>query len=242
MCRPRPATAETLIAAAPPGYHTRMSGVELCNIRDVWYHNLEKFPRKTAAICEGRALTYGECDRLTDRLHRALVKRFGVSAGTTVAIAAPNDLEYFLVFWALMKCGAVAVPVNTRLGPPELRHVIDSCRADVLFVHRSCWRRMTDAAAGRPFRFVIGIAFDEEGVVPFEALLEDEGGPVDATDIRGDDLAIVMYTSGTTGVPKGATMRHADLLFNNRLAIYAHSLRHEDVNLLVVPMFHATAL
>jgi len=218
-----------------------MSGVQLHSIRDVWYHNLEKFPRKAAAIDEGRAHSYEECDLLSDRLRTAFAERFGFRQGEGVAIAGPNCFECFLAYWATIKSGGVLLPVNVRLGPDELRHVLERSDARVLVVHRADRRRVKDAAAGLGIDHVVGIGFEEEGVTPFASLVAGGVAADFHPDIGEDDLAIVMHTSGTTGRPKGAMMRHGDLLFNNKLAIYAHSLRHEDVHLLVVPMFHPTA-
>ena len=218
-----------------------MSGVELNSIRDAWYQNLEKFPRKVAVVDGERRLTYAECDLLTDRLRRELAQRFSFRPGDRAAIAARNCLEYFLTYWAVVKSGGIAVPVNVRLGAEELHHVLARSEPVVLIVQKFCWRAVDEALSNaRPQ--VVGIDFADQGVAPFEELVA-VGGTYDfQPDIGRDALAIIMHTSGTTGRPKGAMMRHGDLLFNNRLAVYAHGLRHEDVHLLVVPMFHATAL
>ncbi len=220
-----------------------MSGVPLHSIRDVWYHNLEKFPGKAAAVCEGAAYTYRECDRLSDRLRRQLAERLGFRKGDKVAVAAPNCFEYFITYWAVVKSGGVLVPVNTRLATQELEHILARSDAGILVVHRQSWPAVNKALSERcSVKHVVGIAFGEADAIPFEALT-GEGGEYDYhPEIREDDLGIIMHTSGTTGRPKGAMMRHGDLLFNNKLAVFAHSLRHEDVHLLVVPMFHATAL
>ena len=77
--------------------------------------------------------------------------------------------------------------------------------------------------------------------MPYDELLTGSSD-FDDTPVAEDDLAIIMHTSGTTGVPKGAMMTHGDLLFNVKNTIIAHGFRHEDVHMLVVPMFHCTAL
>ncbi len=219
-----------------------MSGVPLHSIRDVWRHNLEKFPAKAAVVFEGQPHTYAQCDLLSDRLRRGLAERFGFSTGDKVAIAGPNCFDYFVAYWAVIKSGGVVVPVNTRLSPSELAHIIERSEADILVVHKANWPLLREALAQAPVRHVVGMGFSEDGIAALDELTAD-GEPYDCHPaIAEDDLAIIMHTSGTTGRPKGAMMRHGDLLFNNKLAVYAHSLRHEDVHLLVVPMFHATAL
>jgi len=219
-----------------------MSGVTLRSIRDVWYHTLEKFPSKTAVIYEGAEHSYRECDLLSDRLRRSLSERFGLKKGDPVAIAAPNCFEYFIAYWAVMKSGGVVVPVNTRLGAEELARLIIQSDARILFVQKANWgviQKVLPACRGA--KHVVGIGFSAGGVTAYESLVAEGSLCSSHPDIAQDDLGIIMFTSGTTGRPKGAVMRHGDLLFNNKLAIYAHSLRHEDVILLVVPMFHPTA-
>jgi len=219
-----------------------MSGVPLHSIRDVWYHNLERFPSKTAVICEGEGRTYAECEHISENLRGYLAAHCGFAPGGKVAIAAPHCLEYYLAYWAIIKGGGVIVPVNTRLAKTELEYIFATSDAEILFVHKQSWPAVKQALSDRcKVRHVIGIGFEEEGVTAFEAAAQ-EAGRAERPDVAEDDLAIIMHTSGTTGRPKGAMMRHGDLLFNNKLAVYAHSLRHEDVHLLVVPMFHATAL
>ena len=220
-----------------------MSGAALHGLRDVWAHNLEKFADKTAAICEGAAYSYAECDRLSDRLRRAFAERFAFKKGDTIAVAGPNCLESFITFWAAMKSGGVVVPVNTRLGPPEIEHVLNQSDAQILVVHKANWRSIKDAIPAAPrIKHLVAVGFDAPDATPWESLVA-EGEPWDYhPDIAEEDLAIIMHTSGTTGRPKGAMMRHGDLLFNNKLAVHAHGLRHEDVHLLVLPIFHATTL
>ena len=91
---------------------------------------------------------------------------------------------------------------------------------------------------------MIGIGVGEAEAQLDDLVRDSEAAkdPCPAPRIKTEDLAIIMHTSGTTGRPKGAMMRHADLLFNVKNAIIAHGFRHEDVHLLWVPMFHCTAL
>jgi len=218
-----------------------MSGVPLNSVRDVWYHNLEKFPDKYAAIYEGRGYSYQECDLLSDSLRRQMVDQFGLKKGDRVAIAAPNCIEYYIAYWAVMKNGGVVVPVNIRLGSEEMQHVLQSSDSKVLVVHEENWGEVKEAVQGDPgIEHIIGIGLEEECVVSYQSLVQDSERYDHHPEIAEDELAIIMHTSGTTGLPKGAVMRHCDLIFNNKLAVYAHSLRHEDVHMLVVPMFHAT--
>jgi len=212
-------------------------------LRDVWAESVAKWPGKTALTCEGRSLTYAECDSLTDRLAGALAARFGFAKGDLLAVAAPNCAEYVIAFWAAMKLGGIVVPVNTRLGRAEIEHILAHSGANVLLLHQANRRALEEALpAARNITRVIGIGFDAEDGASWGTLVA--GGPPlrNRPQVACNDPAIIMHTSGTTGRPKGAVMRHCDLHVNNQLAILAHELSHDDIHLLILPMFHATSL
>ncbi|MBM4032719.1 MAG: acyl--CoA ligase [Planctomycetes bacterium] len=228
---------------------------EIRSTRDMWENNLPRFPRKTAVVEGDVALSFAEAEARIERLRTAFASRLAIRQHENVPVLLPNCLDYFLVYWALVKLGAVVVPVNTRLRAEEMRHILGSTEGSTLVAHKSLWKTAQAALAECPnIRNVVTVGFEEEGTrdaargtgqvsfVSYDRLLATEPQPYSPPDIQPDDLAIIMHTSGTTGRPKGALMRHADLLFNVRMSLLAHGWRHEDVHLLVVPMFHATAL
>jgi acyl-CoA synthetase (AMP-forming)/AMP-acid ligase II len=220
-----------------------MSYREIRSTRDMWENNLPRFPRKTAVVEGDTTLSYAEANERIERLRTAFAARLGIRQHDNVPVLLPNSLEYYLVYWALVKLGAVVVPVNTRLRPEEMRHILRSTDGSVLIAHESLWKTAHAALPDCPnIKTVVSVGFKADGLIPYDELAATEPQPYDPPAIAPEDLAIIMHTSGTTGVPKGALMRHADLLFNVKCAIIAQSWRHEDVHLLVVPMFHATAL
>jgi len=216
---------------------------EIRSTRDMWENNLPRFPRKTAVIEGDTALSYAEANERIERLRTAFATRLGIRQHDNVAVLLPNSLEYYLVYWALVKLGAVVVPVNTRLRSEEMRHILRSTEGRVLIAHESLWKTAHAALPDCPsIKAVVSVGFKADGLIPYDELAATPPQPYDPPAIASEDLSIIMHTSGTTGVPKGALMRHADLLFNVKCAIIAQNWRHEDVHLLVVPMFHATAL
>jgi fatty-acyl-CoA synthase len=226
-----------------------MAVIRIRSTRDMWENNLPRFPNKPAVIDGEVCLSFAEADAQIERLRAALADRLGIRQDENVALLLPNSHEYFLLYWALVKLGAVVVPVNTRLGPEENRHIIASTEVRVFIVHKSFWRVARQALADCPdVEAVVTVGFAPEDapegkqVVPYEDLAAAEPRSYEPPEIAPEDRAIIMHTSGTTGLPKGAEMRHTDLLFNVKNAIIAQSWRHEDVHLLVLPMFHATAL
>ncbi|MEW6357318.1 MAG: AMP-binding protein [Planctomycetota bacterium] len=219
-----------------------MSGTPQHSLIDVWNENLEKFPNKTAFIYQDETYTFAEIDRMASALSGHLQRRFGVKKGDRVCTALPNCIEYVIAYWAIMKLGAVIVPVNTRLSPDDIAYVLTTTKGEVLFAHGDVWEPVEEALGQAPnIKTVIAVESSAEETVPFDDLIA-EGRPGDTPPIAEGDMAIIMHTSGTTGRPKGAIMKHGNVLFNLKNAIMTHSFRHEDVHMLVVPMFHATAL
>lgn len=220
-----------------------MIRTQLDSVRDLWENNQLKFPNKTAVIFEGESLTYREVNEPINRLRAFLEIECGVRQGDRVAVLAPNCLQFYVAYWAIMKLGGVVVPVNVRLRGEEMRFIIANSDAEILFVHKDLWEPAQEVLSGCPnVKHIITMAFAEGDHIAFdEALRYPETLDTEPT-ILPEDLAIIMHTSGTTGQPKGAMMRHRDLLFNLRMTIIAQSFRHEDIHLLVVPMFHASAL
>ena len=221
-----------------------MPGPEMRNIVQYWRTSAARFPNKTAAIYEGRTYSWREMDDLTARAADALGRRHGVSESEPVAIAMPNCVEFYLAYWAIMRAGGVVAAINCRLGEEEMAHCLADTGARVLITHGRVQEQITgllpDTAAVE--RLIVAEPARESDL-SFEQLTSTPAseGFTDA-DPRPEDLAVIAYTSGTTGKPKGAMMRHADLLFNVKNCLVAHSFRHGDVHMLALPMFHCTAL
>jgi len=218
-----------------------MTGLPLRNVRDLWDNCVAKWPRKTAVIYEGQRWSYQQADAIIRRLRGALAANWELGKGDRIALALPNCAEFFFAHWASVHLGAIVVPVNVRLRPEEMRHVIGSTDCKLVIADERLWPTVKEAI--EPLRsvrqaFVVGSV---EGAEPYESLLSEELD-MELPSIAGDDLLLVMHTSGTTGVPKGVMITHENLLFNVKNCLVAHSWRHEDVHLLVVPMFHCTAL
>ena len=215
-----------------------MPGLPLLTLTDVWLNTAGKFPRKIAVVMDGARLTYRELDEKIARLAGHLKNR-GVAPGERVAIAMPNCLEFYVAYWAALRVGAILAPVNHRLGAKELAYVFGNIAPQVVFAHHEVWEHVAPPLReAAPQVRVIGVGIED--VESFDAALQGE--PCAPVAAHTDDVAIIAHTSGTTGVPKGAMMRHSDLLFNIKNTVIPFSWRHEDVNLLLSPLFHVVAL
>jgi acyl-CoA synthetase (AMP-forming)/AMP-acid ligase II len=205
-----------------------------------WDSAVAKLRNATAVIYEEQRLTFAEADDLVARLAGYLAEVAGVGKGDRVCLALPNCLEFFLAYWATLRLGAVVAPVNTRLRADELQYVLRNCDAKAVVLHGQTEAGVLAALAAEGLTpHLLGVDA-KGGAIPIaEALAHD--CPRATADIASEDLAIILHTSGTTGVPKGAMMRHDDLRFNVAQAILAHSFRQEDLHLLAIPCFAPTA-
>ncbi len=213
----------------------------LRSIADYWGNSVRKFPSAPAAIFGGSALSYAEMD---DRIARAagfMRDELGVARGDRVAIALPNCLECLIAYWAALRLGAIAAPVNIRLRDEEIAFVIHNVAPRVVIVHEDTPAPVLKAVeACEDVQATVGVG-DCTCDVPFSDMVARGLPYTTSTDIDPSDTAVVLHTSGTTGEPKGAIMTHETLHFNVKNAIFAHSFRHEDVHLLVIPFFAPTA-
>lgn len=220
-----------------------INGLPIRTMSEVWRNAVGKWPEKTAAVWEDAAYSYSRIDELADHLASNLAGRFGVKKGDRVAILAPNCLEFYVTYWAVMRAGAVLVPVNVRLRPEVVAFVIDNSDPACVICHRDQAQLLEESfeTVTRPPR-VATIGFSRPDATDFAELLTPAPEPPSQVQVTEQDLAAIVYTSGTTGRPKGALIKHGNLIYNIHNTIISHSFRHEDVHMLVVPLFHCTGL
>lgn len=215
--------------------------MRMTNIAAIWDNACTKLPNALACIYDGQQHTYAETDVAVARVAGMLRHDFGVGRGDRVALAMPNCGAYLTAYWAVIRIGAIVVPVNIKLRDEELEFVLANSTPAVVFVHDSVAERVGNAMqqAGLSAR-IYAVDHSNDGI----KFVSGEAGQRDvkaAEPISGDELAVILYTSGTTGQPKGAIMRHDDLIFNVENAVMAHSFRSEDRHLLAIPFFAPTA-
>ncbi|MFG2715117.1 AMP-binding protein [Streptomyces goshikiensis] len=154
---------------------------------------------------EATALTYAQLDELTART-AALLQERGVRPGDRVAVIAPNVPHFPIAYYGILRAGAVVVPMNPLLKAPEIAFILRDAGARTVLTSPMSAAETAEAAAATETDCLV---LDPDG---FDALL-DRIEPVDAVfDAQDTDLAVILYTSGTTGTPKGAELTHRNLL------------------------------
>jgi benzoate-CoA ligase family protein len=213
-------------------------------------HVAEGRGAKVAFVDDGGSLTYGELAERTARV-AGVVRALGVAPEQRVMLCLHDTRDFPCVFFGAIRAGAVAVPVNTLLTTDDYAHMLDDSRARALFVSDALWPKLAPAvgAARRPPRVVvvrsptIAAGADGGGHPRLEDLLASAAPMQDAEDTCADDVAFWLYSSGSTGAPKGAMHLHSHLV--QTAALYARGvlgLREDDVVFSAAKLFFAYGL
>src|SRR5688500_3598124 len=201
---------------------------------------VQRAPQACALVCEGDRLSYAQCDVRVRRLAAGLSAR-GVCAGERVVMFIDNRPEFVFVLLALARLGAVAVPVGVREQRPGLAYIARQCGAIGVVADAALAERLPDAhdAPALQLRVAIGGA---EGCVPYGALLAHDAAAPPAAEPTETDTAVILYTSGTTGNPKGAMLTHLNIVHSVLHYQVCMKLRPGEVSALAVPASHVTGL
>ncbi len=181
------------------------------------------------AVVEGdRRLSYteyaGRCHALA-----AFLMNTGVAVGDRVAYLCPNTVELLEAYYGVLLAGCVLVPLNIRLAATELQTIVDDCGASVLVVHPSLTALADELDV--PTRINLGPEYER-------ALTDHAGAFIDRRVENENEVCELFYTSGTTGLPKGAMLTHRNLATHAIDAALSMSCTHRDVVLHTIPLFH----
>jgi long-chain acyl-CoA synthetase len=203
-------------------------------------------PDRVALVQGDRHLTYREVDEQARRLAHYLTQR-GIGPGDRVAVACPNLVEFPVAYYGILKAGAVVVPMNVLMKADEIRYYLtdSSAKALICFAGTSeldlgvQGRAAFDAVDTCEHFILIGEA-DGVGGQDFATALGSSDPSFESVIRSESDTAVILYTSGTTGQPKGAELTHANLVLNalgcNRL--FQYSDERPDTMLVCLPLFH----
>ncbi len=205
-------------------------------------------PHKIGVRASRRALSYAQWDARASLLAQALLG-LGLVKGDRVALLAYNAIEWFELYVALARAGLVAVPINFRLAGPEIAYIVQHSGARAMVVQEALRAVVEGQRAELPIAAANFIHFgaDDAAATPpgwrgYEALIDAARGEAPAVEVHGDDLFALMYTSGTTGRPKGAMRSHDGNALLALATALEFGLTRDDVGLLVMPLCHANSL
>jgi fatty-acyl-CoA synthase len=208
----------------------------------VLVHHARHTPGQRLAVFGDEVVTYGE---MVDRATAAAagLRARGIAAGDVVALLSYNNVDFLTTMFAANYLGAIAMPLNWRLAPPELEYILDHSQAKVLVCDEGLVDRADEATKAMDAITRICIcATSPDGWERFADLCDGTAPAAAYEPTSGDRIQRLMYTSGTTGRPKGVMISHANLAWKNYAHIAEFGFTRADVGLACGPLYHVGAL
>ena len=194
------------------------------------------FPEKPAIIFEGTQISYADLNARVNRLANGLNAN-GIGRGACVALYLPNIPEFAICYLAAVRVGSIAVSINSMYKSEELKYIVNDSGCVLIFT-------TGDLLPNIPLnecpslKQVLVCEGDPQNNPTLEAWLEKGSSQGATLDMASDDPAALLYTSGTTGFPKGATLSHGNVVSNAWSAVHHAGFTHQDRMILFLPIFH----
>ncbi|MBX9841336.1 MAG: AMP-binding protein [Xanthobacteraceae bacterium] len=212
------------------------------NLSDLIDRNAAFAPDKVAIRFEGRTLTYAGFAARIAQAAAALASQWRVGPGDHVAVLATNHPDTLVLLYACARLGALLVPVNWRLAVPEQLYILADASVKALVVEQAFAGIVAPLRQADPAVHVAGLDFAPDGGTTFDAFLLGASGAGRAASADFTAPLLIVYTSGTTGRPKGAVLRQDALLANAAMSQHLHDMTADDHVLTVLPIFHVGGL
>jgi fatty-acyl-CoA synthase len=213
--------------------------VDICTLIE---RNAAFAPDKSAVHFEGETLSYAAFNARIEQAARALKSELGVSRGDRVAILSLNRPDYLVLLYACARLGAMLVPLNWRLAVAEQLFILSDAAAKVLVLEQAFDAILPALEKSLPEMAVVGLDFAPPSGSTFDTLLAQARGDGRNPHTDLSCPLLIVYTSGTTGRPKGAVLRQEALLWNGVMSQHMHGLTSDDHVLTVLPFFHVGGL
>jgi len=194
------------------------------------------FPDRTAIIFEGIPLTYGDMNTRINLVANALMAN-GVGRGKCVALYLPNIPEFVICYLATVRVGAIAVSVNSMYKSGELNYILNDSGCVLIFTTGDLLPNIPFSECPSLKQGVV-CEGDPQGRPTLDEWLAKGSSDRAMADMSPDDPAVLLYTSGTTGFPKGATLSHGNVVSNGWATVHHPGYKKEDRMILFLPVFH----
>lgn len=212
------------------------------DLSDLIARNADFTPDKAAIRFAERTLSYSAFHARIADTARALKSELGVGRGDRVAILAANHSDYLVLLYACARLGAMLVTLNWRLAVAEQLYILSDSGAKVLVVDKEFSAVVAQLSQHLPDIKVVGLDYTTENELSFDNLLAAGSGDGRNPHTDTSNPLLLVYTSGTTGRPKGAVLRQEALVWNALMSHHAHDMRADDHILTFLPMFHVGGL
>ncbi len=212
------------------------------NISDIITANSKRIAAWPAVISEEQEISWGEFDSKINKMGNALL-RCGISKGDRVAMYLPNSPEYLITYFAIAKIGAIAVPFNIMYKSSEINYIMNNSQASILVgASKEVAENVVGIREELPsLNHIISVGDNEHinNSTSFSSIMENENDVLETVDCSPEDVATILYTSGTTGNPKGAMLTHKNFWDQSDLnGCYILHINDQDRLLTAAPFCH----
>lgn len=222
----------------------------MLNLAVLLEDSVRNVPERTAVICGEMSFTYAQIDAKANQIANAL-KKLGLEKGDKVALSCPNLPFFPMVYYGILKAGGVVVPLNILLKGREIAYHLADSDARVYFCFEGTGELPIGAEGYQGFsetqtceHFIL-LTMNPDAEPLFEKtqtfwqFIAGQPATFETEQTNADDTAVILYTSGTTGHPKGAELTHSNMVLNARLSDNMYPKQDWDVHLLTLPLFHS---
>lgn len=212
-------------------------------IADLPRNNAICVPNKKGIVFEGKSWTWKEFDQRINKMANALLA-LGMKKGKGVAVMADNCSKYLEAYFAAAKIGMRVTPINIRLGNDEIVYIVNDSEVEAFVVGDGYEEKVLNLKS-RFLNIKVWITFDNplDGFYDYEQLLEDSSDiepDFEEMNVQEDDMAILMYTGGTTGAPKGVMLSHRNVMASAAVSALYYEFTQDDATCFVLPIFHVS--
>ncbi|WP_060207667.1 class I adenylate-forming enzyme family protein [Sporosarcina koreensis] len=200
--------------------------------------NARKYPQAEAVVSMGKRTTYKELGNRVNRFGHALLNK-GITKGSKVALLLPNVEEFIVAYFAIQRIGAIVVPVNVKLTTEELTYVLSHSDAEALVAHELLIETVKTLQSPS---ILIKTGEASKTWQSFEALIQNADDKPIPCNLKEDDESTILYTSGTTGNPKGVLFSYRSILTVASMIAVEMEFKPESRVLLMMPLSHSAPL
>jgi len=214
------------------------------SIPQMFYNSALAQPDRTALICDDIRWSYKELEARVNLAALTLKQKWGIQKGDRVAVMLGNCPEFVILYLGITIIGGIFVPLNTRLKSREFSYQIQKATPKLVFVSEDFWTEIEPIKQDlRSVEKFFSVGGDITGTEPFEVLFTDSSTErIFIENLNENDLGCILFTSGTTGHPKGVMLTHCNVVNTAIACARVFNATVDDVDLIMVPLFHVTGL
>jgi long-chain acyl-CoA synthetase len=215
------------------------------NVANYLENTMLAHPDKPALIFEGQGQwTFRELDETINQVANGLID-LGIKKGDRVTLFLPNCAEALFFYYGIMKMGGIVNPLNMMLKEKELEYIVGDCEPEILVTAKEVDAepmKVFTSSGNKVKKMIVVDGTEGNNIISYENWVKKYPKEFDAVKVDGDDLAAILYTSGTTGKPKGVMLTHTNLWTNARHCADWAKTTYRDIGVASLPLFHSYAL